>query len=72
VDIPVDQALRRPSAGAMIFDYKSLKDATVTNSGHGAQVGSAKLQWWPVMRVLSGVSDGFTCMRKQLLTCMLA
>lgn len=41
VDIPaarVAAALERPAAGALKFDYRALKGATVLNSGHGAQV----------------------------------
>jgi Eukaryotic-type carbonic anhydrase len=44
VNIPISELLRRPSAESMVFDYSSLKDATVVNSGHGAQVGQASLQ----------------------------
>ena len=42
VNIPISELLRRPSANTMVFDYASLKDATVVNSGHGAQVGQAR------------------------------
>jgi carbonic anhydrase len=41
VNIPISELLRRPSANTMVFDYTSLKDATVVNSGHGAQVNVA-------------------------------
>lgn len=44
VNIPISELLRRPSANTMVFDYASLKDATVVNSGHGAQVGGAVKQ----------------------------
>lgn len=44
VNIPISELLRRPSAGTMNFDYTSLKDASVVNTGHGAQVGSVVKQ----------------------------